>query len=937
MILKNFTVDFAGSEYPCFFISDKATANSLIAKLKAKPGIIAADTETAALPQYKHIAMAALYPQLANIRLLQLFTGTGAAVIDLHATGPIDLKSLFETRPSVFHNMTFDYKMLRQHYNVVEADMHCTCIMARCVFHAIYPDKKSASLKDVAATLFGHELNKKAGSSDWSIPELTFEQVKYAALDAIVQMKIYEKLNDYIDKLKLRNVYNLYRKAQIAICEMELNGVSFDKKQHMENVVKWRNEQLDSLDEVLELTGLDEITDAKLGKWLEKKLDQDTLQLWPRTETGKLKTDAHTFVDFSHLEIVKPFSRYQKLKKLTTAFGTKLIDMCNPATGKLHPTYTVAGAKTGRLSCSNPNLQQSPRGDEMRSVFVASPGYEMVVADYSQVEVRCIAEFSNDANMLTAYQEGLDIYAYTASRLNGKPLEEVTKPERQAAKACFSGDTEVLTRQGWVRLDQYNDQEVAQYSLPCGVDYNQVRGRTCRFSFGRAVPEFTGVGGEISFVQPLGYIEKPGIITEYKDRRNSLAITDDHQIIYVNNYNEVFKKPWKDCGDIRHFINAGWLKSSPIICDQTTRLIAAIIADGHFETDTVVRFGFSKRRKYRRLVEIILPGMAEFTHSRSGSAYKVRVKLHPGLATIVHKYVSKSKVLSWSALTDFPREVFLEEAQYWDGHVNKRGNYISFSTVVRQTVEVMQAMAHCSGMLFNFKESHSKNDKHRNLFSAIYAVHNHQPLSRPHLKKGPTYETTVYCLEVPSGALVIRHNNKVSIQGNCVLGLNYGLGASKFSHYAKKGYGVDISDDASATIIKAYRDLYSDLRQWQLSQVDLCAANKYTSYTVLGKSRKMTEDDHYGASMNHPVQGSCAEIMLLALVYIRQMIKGTSARLLATVHDEVMLECKPEDTEKVKALVKEAMEKAYLKILPSGRTIKGLVDPSSGANWAEAK
>lgn len=607
-----FYVEFAGKSYPCFFINTKEKALAVIEKLKAKTGILAADTETAALPEWRHIGSAALSPFLSNIRLLQLFTGTGAVVIDLHATGPIDLKSLFENRPSVFHNMTFDYKFLRKHYNVVDPDMHCTCIMARCVFHAIYPENKSASLKDVATALFGEVINKKAGASDWSVPNLTFEQIEYAARDAIVQMRIYEKLSEYIDKLELRKVYDLYRKAQIAICEMELNGLLIDREAHIKNVSKWRQDLCDAKESVLQLTKIKNITDSNIAEYLEKTLPAETLDIWPRTEKtmtgkgGKLSTDSNTFVDFSYLDIVKPFSTFQKLKKLTTSFGVNLLQMVNPATGRLHPTYRVAGAKTGRLSCTEPNIQQQPRSKEMRSVYIPSPGYVMLAADYGQIEVRYIAELSQDPEMLHAFEEGIDIYSYTVAGIQGKPVAEVTKAERQSGKAL-------------------------------------------------------------------------------------------------------------------------------------------------------------------------------------------------------------------------------------------------------------------------------------------------------------------------------------------VLGLSYGLGAKKYAHYAKKGYGVDVTKEESSALVDSYRKLYSGLRDWQLEQVNKCAAHMYTAFSAMGKSRRMTEDDYYGACMNHPVQGGCAEIMLLALVKTRDALKGTSARLLASVHDEIILECLPEEVDEIKKVIVEQMTEAYTDIVPNPRTLRKLVDPSTGNNWAEAK
>lgn len=605
-MISDFTITYDGQDYPSFYVDTKARAETIIRQLLKKDGILAADTETAGAPEWQHLPSAALSPHLASPRLLQLFTGTGAVVIDLWATGKIDLKTLFESRPSVFHNLSFDYKMLRQHYDVRNVDMHCTMIMARCIWHGMYPDVKSAKLGDVAAALFGEKVNKKAGYSDWSVKELTFEQIKYAATDAILQMRIYEELTKFIDKLGLRKVYNLYRKAQITLCGMELNGIHFDALQHKKNIIKWREELVDAKEEVQEMTGLKEITNAKVGKWLETSLPPAALAVWPRTETGVLQTDANAFVEFSYLDIVKPFSRYQKLKTLTSSFGMNLLEKINPATGKIHPNYNVAGAKTGRLSCSNPNIQQMPRDVRIRSAFKPTDGYVMVVADYSQVEVRCIAEFSNDEKMLEAYEEGLDMYAYTAAALNHKDISQVTKPERQQAKAL-------------------------------------------------------------------------------------------------------------------------------------------------------------------------------------------------------------------------------------------------------------------------------------------------------------------------------------------VLGLNYGLGAVKFRHYAKKGYEVEMSEDESVDVVAAYRKLYSTLRKWQYGQVDRSVAANLTAFSRLGKSRKMEEGKHFCASMNHPIQASCAEIMLAALVLAEHNLEGTSGKLLASVHDEIVAECLPEDVTEVETILADSMVEAYLFILPSGRTLKNLVEPSHGLNWAEAK
>lgn len=613
-MITKFSVSFNSKDYPCFFVNSEDQALEVIDNLISKEGILAADLETAALPKWKHVPQAALSPFLARPRLLQLFTGTGIVIMDLFKVGPLDLAPLFHKRPAVFHNMTFDYKMLCQHHNVTEPDMHCTCIMARCVLHATFAEDKAADLGSAVQTFLGQVINKKAGASDWG-GLLTFEQIRYAASDVIVLMELYKKLDEYIDQLKLRKVYDLYRKAQLVLSQMELNGICIDKTLHRKNVIKWREDLKDASDSVLELTGLERITDSTIAAWLEKSLPPETKEIWPKTEKDeRLSTDANTFADFSHLDIVKPFSKYQKLKKLTTAFGMNLLGQINPATEKLHPSYRVAGARTGRLSCAEPNIQQAPRSKEFRSIFIPSPGYVFVVADYSQVEVRCIAELSNDPEMLKAFEEGLDIYSHTAAQLTNIPYEVIEKRDEEGNK-------------------------------------------------------------------------------------------------------------------------------------------------------------------------------------------------HPA----------------------------------------------------RQQAKAL------------------------------------------------------------------------------VLGLNYGLGARKFAHYAKKGYGVEITETDAVGLVAAYRELYSKLRDWQIEQVNKTALKRYTAFSAMGKSRKMTEENYYGACMNHPIQGSCAEIMLLALVYASEELKDTSARLLASVHDEILVECKPEDVEAVKQKLADSMRQAYLEIIPSGRTLKNLIAPSHGANWADAK
>lgn len=613
---SQFEVTFAGQTYPAFYLTKREDAERAISKMMDSKDILAADCETAALPQYRHIPEAALSPHLSKPRLFQMFTGKGVVVIDLFKTGELpSLGKLFETRPSVFHNMNFDLKVLMKHYGVKYPDMHCTAIMARCCWQAMYPTFKSASLKDVAKSIFKEDVIKQAGASDWSIPELTFEQIEYAAKDAIIQMRIYEKLKEWIEKLNLTQCYEVYRKAQLVMSQMELNGILLDPDAHRINIVRWRQKMADARDELENITGIKTITDTKISEWLKKNLTQDLLDIWPRTEATKdtddlkdqqLSVSSDALVNFSHLDIVKPFAEFQKYKKLCSSFGTALLEKINPATGRIHASYFICGARTGRASCSNPNFQQMPRDAELRKVYKVSPGYEMMVSDFSQIEVRIFAEYAKEEKMLVAFEKGLDIYKHTAALLLNKPYDQVTKEERKHMK-------------------------------------------------------------------PL------------------------------------------------------------------------------------------------------------------------------------------------------------------------------------------------------------------------------------------------------------------------VLGLAYGLGPTKYSHQAKKNYDITLSVEEGKSKVWAYRKLYDKLYKWQLEQPIKCEANRFTCFAALGKSNKLPDYRFYGASMNHPIQSTAATIMYLALILCEKHLRGTSVRWLGTVHDEMILEYKPEERSLVKKVLTEQSIKAYDVIMKSPRTLVNLVDPLWGDNWASAK
>src|SRR5690606_2459041 len=174
----------------------------------------------------------------------------------------------------------------------------------------------------------------------------------------------------------------------------------------------------------------------------------DKLQLDPKakkTKTGQYKTGEDVLLTLANKsDIVQDILDFRQLQKLKSTYVDALPSLINPNTGLIHTSYNQAVAATGRLSSTNPNLQNIPirteKGREVRKAFIPrQEGYTLLSADYSQIELRLIAELSKDKNMLEAFDAGHDIHRATAARVYGVALEDVTSDQRRNAKAVNFG------------------------------------------------------------------------------------------------------------------------------------------------------------------------------------------------------------------------------------------------------------------------------------------------------------------------------------------------------------------------------------------------------------------------------------------------------------------------------------------------------------------
>jgi DNA polymerase I len=172
--------------------------------------------------------------------------------------------------------------------------------------------------------------------------------------------------------------------------------------------------------------------------------DQQKLPVLKKTPTGQPSTDESVLQDLAvDYELPRLILEYRGLSKLKSTYTDKLPQQINDKTGRVHTSYHQAVAATGRLSSTDPNLQNIPikseEGRKIRQAFIAPPGYKIVAADYSQIELRIMAHLSADAGLLNAFNEGLDVHRATAAEVFGVVPEQVTNDLRRSAKAINFG------------------------------------------------------------------------------------------------------------------------------------------------------------------------------------------------------------------------------------------------------------------------------------------------------------------------------------------------------------------------------------------------------------------------------------------------------------------------------------------------------------------
>jgi DNA polymerase-1 len=425
--------------------------------------VIGLDFETEVLPAFRHpieikfnqdgtpavrqprdgAAGAALDPYRSKVRLVQAWAGGGNCYIfDMCFVDWADIRPIFD-QPLAIFNATFEVKRLIHEANIEPAARVYDVMTAHWL-----TDGQRPSLGQAAKINYNIDIPKTLGASDWSADALSQEQLEYAALDAVLCRLIWltqhTEIFDELDK----QAQEVADGAIKAIARMELAGMPVDIDAHRYQIAQWEDDLQEALANLQRASPYNDIQSQRgLQKHLREQLDDKAFEEWPRTDSGLLVTARQQLKLNVNLPAIAELLRVRGLKKLIQTFGESLLQNINPVTGRLHASFLITGASTGRFSARDPNLQQMPKGKQkdFRSIFAAPPGYMIMALDYSQIELRAVGElisdwFGCDSILRQSFAKGLDAHTATAMSMTGKKdPKDVTRDERQLAKPCNFG------------------------------------------------------------------------------------------------------------------------------------------------------------------------------------------------------------------------------------------------------------------------------------------------------------------------------------------------------------------------------------------------------------------------------------------------------------------------------------------------------------------
>jgi len=403
------------------------------------------DIETTGLNPFKH-----------DISLVQVMNEAGKVFLIQDLEALQQLKQVLESNLCIGHNIKFDSKFLKHHCNINLNQVYDTYLAELAISGGLLASKKGANLQSLALKYAGIELDKAEQTGFKPNQPLTPNQIKYAVQDVQVLQTIYRQQKNKIIELDLQDTINIENACISATVWLELSGAPVD----LQRLEVLKQETLIQKQEAEERI-LEYLKQGKQSK--QETLTGDILinlnspiQLLTALQGIGIKiksTDDKTLSTVKH-PVGQAIQEYRSANKLLTGFINKIPDHIESTTGRIHSSFNQYGTHSGRFTSSKPNMQQQPHSQNWRGIYRSKDGM-LITADYSQIELRILAQVSGDQAFIQAFNEGVDLHRLTASKVFDKPLGEVTTNERNISKMVNFGIAYGMWSNGLVsRLQQ---------------------------------------------------------------------------------------------------------------------------------------------------------------------------------------------------------------------------------------------------------------------------------------------------------------------------------------------------------------------------------------------------------------------------------------------------------------------------------------------------
>jgi DNA polymerase I len=426
-------------------------------------GVVAIDTETTSLdPMQAELcgfslavgANAACYVPLIHRQGgdgTGLFPGEVVAAQMTVAEALAVLKPLLEDKGvlKIGQNLKYDWQVLSRH-GIEIASFDDTMLMS----YVLDAGRRAHGMDPMAEQWLNHRTIRYGEVAGTGKAKQRFENVsiqkatEYAAEDADVTLRLWQVLKARLPAEHMTRVYETLERPLIPVlARMERQGISIDRTMLARLSGEFAQEAMGLEEEIRQLAGepLNPGSPKQLGDILFGKMGLAEAVGAKKTKTGAWSTSASVLEDLAELGHALPqkILEWRQVAKLRSTYTDALPSYVNPETGRVHTNYALAATTTGRLSSSEPNLQNIPirteEGRKIRRAFIAAPGHKLVSADYSQIELRLLAEIADIPVLKDAFLNGLDIHAMTASEMFGVPIAGMPGEVRRRAKAINFG------------------------------------------------------------------------------------------------------------------------------------------------------------------------------------------------------------------------------------------------------------------------------------------------------------------------------------------------------------------------------------------------------------------------------------------------------------------------------------------------------------------